>query len=245
MSERKVLFIVEGSRGEPRLLRRMHDILLDTTPDNIYWHGTVIHDLLRRMFADGDGEDMDVVSVLRESVTDPKRRRVLEREFTDVYLVFDMDPHDPRYDRELLDMAMAFFTESTENGKLYLNYPMLESYRHLKAHDDQEYPERKVSVGSLGGYKSLVDREGHPDFKQLERYDEDTFREIIRLNITKANWMLEGERTVPDNETFLSWNGSDILDVQNDLIKRENCVYVLNTSVFYPVEFNPSRFLES
>ena len=43
----------------------------------------------------------------------------------------------------------------------------------------------------------------------------------------------------------VSWSGSDILDVQNDLIERENCVYVLNTSVFYPVEFNPSRFLGS
>ena len=65
------------------------------------------------------------------------------------------------------------------------------------------------------------------------------------MNVTKANWMLEGDRTVPDGDTFLSWRGSDILDLQNDLIEKENCVYVLNTSVFYPVEFNPSRFLES
>ena len=95
MSERKVLFIVEGSRGEPRLLRRLHDVLFGTTPENIYWHGTVIYDLLSRMFENGDVDDLDVVSVLRESVTDPDRRRILKQELTDVYLVFDMDPMIP------------------------------------------------------------------------------------------------------------------------------------------------------
>lgn len=243
MSERKVLFIVEGERGEPRLLRKMHEVLFGTTPDSIYWHGTVIYDLLRRIFEDGDADDLDVVSVLRESVTDPERREVLKQEFTDVYLVFDMDPHDPRYDGELLDRAMGLFTESTDNGKLYINYPMLESYRHLRSHDDAEYLDRTVSVDSLGGYKSLVDREGHPDFKQLGRYDEAVFGEIIRINITKANRILNDERSLPDSGTFLSWSGSDILNAQNDLMASENRVYVLNTSVFYPVEFNPSRFL--
>lgn len=245
MSERKVLFIVEGSRGEPRLLRRMHDVFFGTTPENIYWHGTVIYDLLSRMFESDDVDDLDVVSVLRESVTDPDRRRILKQEFTDVYLVFDMDPHDPRYDKGLLDKAMGFFTESTDNGKLYLNYPMLESYRHLMSHDDWGYLDRTVPVDSLADYKSLVDREGHPDFKQLGRYNESTFGEIIRMNVMKANLILEGIRSLPDIETFRSWDGSDILDAQSDIMASENRVYVLNTSVFYPVEFNPARFLGS
>lgn len=218
MSERKVLFIVEGRRGEPRLLKRMHNILFDTTPENIYWHGAVIYDLLLRMFADeGEDDSLDVVSVLRESVTGFTDREMLEQEFSDVYLVFDMDPHDHRYDEKLLSRAMEFFSESTENGKLYLNYPMLESYRHLKEHDDPEYLERVVSVGSLSGYKSLVDAEGHNDFKQLDKYDEDTFREIIHMNVKKVNWILEHEKSLPDADTFLSWRGSDILDVQNGM----------------------------
>ena len=243
MSERKVLFIVEGERGEPRLLRRMHDVLLGTTPGCIHWHGTVVYDLLRRVFEDGDADDLDVVSVLRETVSDPGRREVLEQEFTDVYLVFDMDPHDPRYDGELLDRAMGLFAESTENGKLYINYPMLESYRHLRRHDDLGYLDRTVSVDSLSGYKSLVDREGHPDFRQLGRYDEAVFAEVIRMNVMKANRVLNDERSLPDVGTFLSWRGSDILDAQIAIMAAENRVYVLNTSVLYPVEFSPSRFL--
>ena len=53
MSERRVLFIVEGKRGEPRLLKRMHNVLFGTHPGNICYHGTVIHDLISRLFVDG------------------------------------------------------------------------------------------------------------------------------------------------------------------------------------------------
>ena len=245
MNERRVLFIVEGSRGEPRLLRKMHSTLFGTQVDNIFWHGTVIHDLIARVFIDGIlDDDLDIVSVLRESITDVNRRKVLEQEFSDIYLVFDMDPHDPRYDKDLLDKAMRFFSDSTVNGKLYLNYPMLESYRHLRRHDDEDYLERTVTIDEIYRYKTMVELESHPDFKQLNGYTPETFDEIIRMNLRKANSILNGDRSVPDVNEFLSWSGSEILDLQTDSMVRENRIHVLNTSMFYPVEFAPSRFID-
>ena len=243
MSDRKVLFIVEGRRTEPRFLERMHWVLFGTKPDNIYCYGTVIHDLLSRMFKEDESSDLDVVSVLRELDASSGSRAVLEQEFSDVYLVFDMDPQDQRYDSAVLKQAMEYFSDSTDNGKLYINYPMLESYRHLKTHDDSEYMQRTVSVDSLSGYKDLVEREGHPDFKDLGKYDEETFLEVIRMNLTKANLILRHDGSMPDSEIFMSWTGANILDVQISLIDEENRLYVLNTSVFYPVDFSPSRFL--
>lgn len=244
MSERRVLFIVEGKRGEPRLLKRMHNVLFGTHPGNICYHGTVIHDLISRLFVDGFlDETLDVVSVLRESVDDPERRMILEQEYSDVYLVFDMDPHDPRYDSNMLKTAIRFFSDSTDNGKLYLNYPMLESYRHLKMHYDPGYLNRVVKTDSLGGYKHIVETESHPDFKQLGDYTEETFREIIVMNLQKANWMMGNGGRIPEIDEFLSWEGSEILDVQNRSMDDKDLIYVLNTSVFYPVEFNPSMFL--
>ena len=65
----------------------------------------------------------------------------------------------------------------------------------------------------------------------------------ITMNVMKANRVLNDERSLPDVGTFLSWMGSDILDAQIAIMAAENRVYVLNTSVLYPVEFSPSRFL--
>ena len=46
-------------------------------------------------------------------------------------------------------------------GKLYINYPMIESYQHLKAVPDYEYAERKIAVSLQPGskYKELVGKE--------------------------------------------------------------------------------------
>lgn len=43
MSERRILFIVEGAKAEPRFLTKMHQVMFGTRIDNIYHYGTVIY----------------------------------------------------------------------------------------------------------------------------------------------------------------------------------------------------------
>ena len=49
----------------------------------------------------------------------------------------------------------------TDMGKLYINYPMIESYQHFKSIPDCEFEDRKVPVSLQPGkrYKELVKRE--------------------------------------------------------------------------------------
>lgn len=245
MSERRVLFIVEGKRGEPRFLQRMHQVLFNTKVENIYSYETVVYDLLEKMFPKGsEDEDLDVVSVLREQGVDESQRALLELEFSDIYLVFDMDPHHQKYDRLLLEKATGFFDDSTGNGKLYLNYPMLESYKHLKTHNDAEYLFRLVAADrkTLGEYKKTVDCECDKDFRQLEKYTKETFVEIIEMNLRKANYILTNDSELPDADSYLEWKGEDILSKQEQLMDAESKLYVLNTSSFIPADYSPSRF---
>lgn len=53
------------------------------------------------------------------------------------------------------------FSESTDMGKLYINYPMIESYQHLTAIPDPAYAERKIPVSLQSGskYKEQVGKE--------------------------------------------------------------------------------------
>lgn len=53
------------------------------------------------------------------------------------------------------------FEDSTDMGKLYLNYPMIESYLHLKSIPDEEYINRKIPVSLQPGdkYKGMVKSE--------------------------------------------------------------------------------------
>lgn len=168
----------------------------------------------------------------------------MEKEFTDVYLVFDMDPHHQKYSGELLAKAMEFFDDSTQNGKLYLNYPMLESYKHLREHDDCSYLQRTVKVDrkALGMYKEAVGDECHRDFKQLEKYTEATFAEITKMNLRKARLILCGDPSLPPKEVYSQWRGEDILSEQRKKMDSDGEIFVINTSSFIPVDFSPSRF---
>ena len=53
------------------------------------------------------------------------------------------------------------FSDVTDMGQLYINYPMIESYQHLVSIPDLNYEGRKVPVSLQPGskYKELVRKE--------------------------------------------------------------------------------------
>ena len=46
-----------------------------------------------------------------------------------------------------------FFNNETENGKLYVNYPMMESYKDCDDFFDEQYQNREVSLKTLFSHK--------------------------------------------------------------------------------------------
>lgn len=42
-----------------------------------------------------------------------------------------------------------YFSESTDEGKLYINYPMVEACKHFKDIPDDEYITRAVSIDDI------------------------------------------------------------------------------------------------
>ena len=82
-------------------------------------------------------------------------------DFTNIVLVFDYERHDPAFSEEKILEMQHCFEDSTDMGKLYLNYPMIESYLHLKSVPDEEYINRKIPVSLQPGdrYKGMVKSE--------------------------------------------------------------------------------------
>lgn len=197
------------------------------------------------MMVDGAiDDDLDVTALLMEGASE-EDARMLGQDFSDVFLVFDMDPQDTLYDRVKLEAVMGFFDDSTENGKLYLNYPMLESYKHLKEPYDPEYLTRTVPVGDVGRYKEIVDEEAYSGIKDLGKFDEDMAMMVLELNTRKANLLLSGNDGIPSSEEYLGWNLFNLLRIQMETMDMCGCVHVLNTSVFNILDFNPGRFIGS
>lgn len=71
MSEKKVLFVVEGAREGPRFIRNLIERSYGIKPQNIISYGTNIYDLLERVYDDGDVDQyVDLISLLSEDATE-------------------------------------------------------------------------------------------------------------------------------------------------------------------------------
>ena len=126
---RNILFVLEGGRAEPRFLGKMVTLLRTQIDYEMFSYRTNLHKMLDGMFiGDKIDTDLDFVEYLRSCKTNPEDVKVLSNKFSDIFLFFDMDPQDQNYDIEKVRKALVYFNDSTKNRKLYINYPMFESF---------------------------------------------------------------------------------------------------------------------
>ena len=136
---------------------------------------------------------------------------------------------------------LQYFNDSSDRGKLYINYPMMQSYKHLKKMPDDDFKDRKIKISILTQYKEIVGRESK--YTDLKKYKYPVFMSIIAHHIKKANFILSDKYTIPIVKEFIDWDYTKIYDQQLDLLKKEGQVYVLNTFLFNIIEYKPNQLL--
>lgn len=230
----RILFCVEGEKTDVTLMEKLIALYkeeLDIDYEIIPYR-TNIYRLYNAMFEGVDPSQMDLLVTLREHEPDPEKKQLFNKRYSDILLVFDMDPQDSYFSPNKLEIMADYFNNSTDQGKLYLNFPMLEAFYHMKSMPDCEFNQRTVDLAVLKNklYKDLVRREGR-GFRTKEE-----FSVAIRHNVEKA-WNLV--KRSPDKERVPSL--SSILDEQLLLLAKEDKVAVLCCCVFFIAEY--SNFL--
>ena len=246
---RRVLVVAEGERAERRFLNSMKDAFgLDFTlcflRGNIY--------LLYKSMKEMDF-NTDVKSVLAEM--HPEYRELLSGRFAYTYLVFDMDPHHSKKEdartidalvhdncRIIQEMA-AYFTDETDPsiGKLYVNYPMLESFRSCDPVFDEQYRHELVKLEDIRHFKRYVATKKMVR-KHRKDYDKNDFMQLTKQNVYKLNWLhtrLWGKMAY--NQYLSNCRQDGILAEQSKLIESDNVVAVLNTSLFLILDYYGNR----
>lgn len=163
----QTLLIVEGNHEKNKLFwlifKCFHEINIDM--NNVWIYGTNIYllyeDIAKEYGTDWAEEeiDIDLPFVISKKQTPDSLK--YKDDFTNIVLVFDYERHDTNFSpKKILDLQSRF-SDSTDMGKLYINYPMIESYEHLKSLPDPNYSERKIPISLQPGkkYKALVRNE--------------------------------------------------------------------------------------
>jgi len=131
-----ILCVTEGAQTEVKLLESLKSVFLDR-PVEIICFGTSIYQLYRKV-KDEDIEFLITYELLQEISQEQKGKRddVLSKysqiDISEIYLFFDYDGHDNLASQypDCVKQMLNIFDNETENGKLFISYPMVEAFKH-------------------------------------------------------------------------------------------------------------------
>lgn len=178
-------FIVEGEAREP--------LIIDNISKVFFAHGNIkiitlpvgqnIYMLWKKLKE--DDFDTDIIEVLREEHEELEEQLsgLSRDDFSEVYLFFDYDGHQNNLgesdDSDALEQMLISFDNETENGKLYISYPMVEALRDFEVGICGTKDNCFVRIEELENYKFLsAERSIYPQFKT---YDFEIWRGVIEV----------------------------------------------------------------
>lgn len=220
-----ILFVFEGKKREPDIFRTLEYLFFPKGLNIICSFGNNIYELYRQMKElENDG---DIVSLLREinkgKPDNPFTDDMKSSDFSEIFLFFDYDFQNRNITLEQMNnqisQMLSLFNDETDQGKLYINYPMIEAIRYTKTLPDEHFPEYSVSrtdchdkgfkemAQQFSAYASLdfivLDFRKEPSPNKLEKIREN-WRLLERQNVIKANLLCNDTFDMPTNKDSIS-----------------------------------------
>lgn len=250
-----ILFVFEGNEREPGLFRTLERLYFPRNNDNIIRsYGNNIYELYNDMMAlDGAG---DIVTVIRERQA-KKGGDILEglknSDFSEIFLFFDYDFQHAHLSLDEINRRVAemltLFNEETGNGKLYINYPMIESIRYVKELPDDNYLSYTIARKECCDFKRIAKEFSHYDsfdfimFKDGASLTKEKFLQVHdnweilkRMNVCKAHFLVKGINIVPKCKEDI--NQGAIFKAQRELfVEKDESVSILNSFPLFLYEY--------
>ena len=159
-----ILFVFEGAKREPDLFRAIETLFFQDKQNIVCSFGNNIYELYNELQSfEGDG---DIVSILKERYQGQKDYPFTDdaksSDFSEIYLIFDYDFQNKNISLDVmnsqLEEMLDMFDDETDNGRLYINYPMVEAIRYTKNLPDADYWTYVVSRkdGTLANFRGIM-----------------------------------------------------------------------------------------
>jgi len=193
-----ILMVFEGQKTEPQILENLKKYFLNESDKKIVKavYGTVIYGLYKKFFPNGELDDeLELFDLLKKEMNILELQDI-EREFvSEIYMFFDYDSHATNAGDEKLKSMLQFFNNETENGKLYVSYPMIEAIQHLKK--DIDFQETIEECNKE--YKNIVKENRDKCFGNLSWLEEKHWDIIIQEHSKKANFIVNDNFSFPSS----------------------------------------------
>lgn len=174
------LFIFEGEKQERKYMNAFLKALSVNIDRVEIAFCTHIYALYKKLERD-DG--LDTFALLQEKCVELTSINYHTDDVARIYLFFDYDAHVPEANNECIKQMLERFDNETEDGKLFLSYPMLEAL----VDKSSDFKCAVTSIASGNKYKK---------HKNIASND---FKEITKKHIKKANYLVCDKYEKPDS----------------------------------------------
>lgn len=238
-----ILFVFEGKKKEPAIFDSLRKIYFKREESIVLCtYNTDFHSL----YKDLKENDWELFYVLRERLqkrNDDTLDGLKASDISQTYLFFDYDFQNSHISLEEQNIRLAemleFFSEETENGKLFINYPMVESIIYTRQLPDDMFDCYVVSRENCCSFKGMASQFSYyPDtsFITIDNVNNVPNEEVvsnwgylIKQHVGKANLLCNGKQgQLPEDKGTISQGR--IFKVQREkFVEPSNKVAILNS----------------
>lgn len=243
-----ILIVVEGKRTEPTFFKQISKVY--NFKHEIYCFSTNIYTLYEKMKSlDFNG---NLTDILIEMSTKDSDLKILNKKYAYTYLVYDFDAHHRKTNErdisiekiitnnicKLKEMTDYFVDETDPTiGKLYINYPMMESYKDCDNFFEEEYAQKAISIMNIQRYKEIVSKRKISN-KRIDTFNKYDFNLLSKMNVYKLKYLIDNEWTKINYDEYIDISSaSNILKAEKIFVENSQMISVLNTSLFILLDF--------
>lgn len=247
-----VLLITEGEKLDKRILNQVQSFFYPSQQVKIFPICLNIYNLYSKIIKDDDfgTEFIDVFSVIQEiakeqkNSNNPELLALKRNQVSEIFLFFDYDGYDTLATRytECIDQMLEIFCNETENGKLYINYPMVESYKH-PIQDSIEV----IDIYTDTHYKTHVSSICNKKLEQMHKLNKNDWLNLFLPHLKSTNFLLHQIFDLPNcyNDTKVMTQETIYQHQKEKYISPSKKVMVLSSFSWFLLEYlGENLFLE-
>lgn len=240
MKTKNILFIVEGTNDEPRFVKQLFTKCFPSTKYNIYSYEANLHMLANRLekdYPDFEEDEIDLLLFLKSY--EKEQNEIFDLKYTDIFLIFDFEPQHPNLHFDTIRKMIHYFNQSDDRGKLFINYPMMQSYRHLTTLPSDNFMKSSLYKNEFNNYKEIVSNNSFNN--DVCTYDYTIFTSLAFHHLTKLLFIQNEVLSTPSIFNYERLNYLKIFDIQVNNLESD-FIWIVNTSIMIMVDYKPTTF---
>lgn len=245
MSKSIKVFVLEGESKEDTIINMMsncffssenHIIINLPVSQNIY----MLYLTLKKY-----DFEIDFIELLRSEIASAEKalQGIKRQQIDQIYMFFDYDPQQKNLPNildpyDVLREMLGFFSDETDQGKLYLSYPMAEAIYDFKSDMCQAHTNCMYDVEELIAYKHNTGENNRLSSAHLQY---EMWHKIINTFILRIKCLFEFDNINYD-EYVLNISPENIFFKENEIINNKNNIFILSAFPEFLLDYHKVDF---